>query len=111
MDNTANGIPPIKTTIGTRAWRARRGTTQFVGSTLGSALALSVACGAGVLLASQLRSGSPWTGLNVIASAAGKSPRRSKRYDATRTLLGAGLLAAGLVVIASVYQGARLARR
>lgn len=105
----SNGLPPIKTTIGTRGWRARRHTTRFMGSSLGSALVLSVACGAGLLLASQLRSGSPWTGLNVLASAAGKGARRPKRFDATRTLTGVGLLAAGLFVVSSLYQGGRLA--
>lgn len=105
----SDGLPPIKTTIGTRGWRARRQTTRFVGSSVSSALVLSVACGAGLLLASQLRSGSPWTGLNVLASAAGRGARRPKRFDTAKTLTGAGLLAAGLLLVASLYQGGRLA--
>lgn len=102
MVTNGSGLPPIKETIGTPAWRARR----VAGRTFGSALAMTVACGATMLVASQLRSGSPWASLNAMASAVGLGPRRAKkRFDMTTTLAGAGVLAAGFLAYAALYQG------
>lgn len=109
-DTSINGIPPIKTEIGTRAWRARRSTTRFMGRTFGSALAMSAACGAAMLVASQLRNGSPWAGLNAMATAVGLGPKRArKRFDASATLAGAGVLVGGFVLYAALYEGSLMA--
>lgn len=97
------GLAPIKETIGGRGARARR----LVGRSLGSALAMSVACGATMMVASQLRSGSPWAGLNAMATAVGLGPKKAKkRFDMAATIAGAGVLAAGFLVYASLYEGA-----
>ena len=105
------GIPPIKTTIGTRSWRARRTATRMASRTISSTLVLSLVSGAAMLLASQVRSGSPWTGLNGVAVALGLGPRHAKRrFDANATLVGAGALAAGLLLFAALCQGTRAVR-
>jgi hypothetical protein len=101
-----HGLPPIKETIGTQGWRARRA----VGRSFSSALALSAACGATMIVASHLRTGSPWFGLNAMATVAGLGPRKAKkRFDMSATLVGAGLLAAGMLVLAGLYQGTLVA--
>jgi hypothetical protein len=100
-------IPPVKEQIGTRAWRTRRATSRFLGQALASGLKLSAASGAAMLLASKLRSGSPWTGINALATTIGRGPRRAKRFDKVAALAGAGLLAAGFFLISSLYQGTR----
>ncbi len=101
-----HGLPPIKETIGTQGWRARRA----VGRSFSSALTLTMACGATLLVASRLRTGSPWLGLNALATAAGLGPRKAKRrFDMSATLAGAGLLAAGMFVLAGLYQGTLVA--
>jgi hypothetical protein len=103
---TSSGIPPIKETIGSKGWRARRNATRIFGRTLGSTLAMTAACGATMLVASQLRSGSPWAGLNAMATAVGLGPRRArKHFDGATTLAGAGVLAAGFLAYAVVYEG------
>jgi hypothetical protein len=100
-ERASYGLPPIKETIGGRGWRARR----LAGRSFGSALAMSVACGATMMIASQLRSGSPWAGLNAMATAVGLGPRKAKkRFDMTATIAGAGVLAAGFVVFAGLYE-------
>ncbi|MDB4934402.1 MAG: hypothetical protein JWP87_1374 [Labilithrix sp.] len=101
------GLPPIKETIGRRSWFGRRRSAPgFIGRTIGSTLAMTVACGATMLVASQLRSGSPWGGLNAMATAVGLGPRRArKRFDRSATLAGAGVLAAGLLAYAIIYEG------
>ena len=97
------GLAPIKETFGGRGARARR----LVGRSLGSALAMSVACGATMMVASRLRSGSPWAGLNAMATAVGLGPKKAKkRFDMTATIAGAGVLAVGLLV----YEGLTRAR-
>jgi hypothetical protein len=102
---TSTGIPPIKETIGTRGWRARRSGTRFVGRTIASTLAMTVACGATMLISSKLRSGSPWAGLNAMATAIGLGPRRARKtFDGMTTLAGAGVLAAGLLGYAVIYE-------
>lgn len=67
---------------------------------------MSVACGATMMVASQLRSGSPWAGLNAMATAVGLGPKKAKkakkRFDMTATIAGAGVLAAGFLVYASL---------
>jgi hypothetical protein len=100
-------IAPVKEEIGTRAWRARRATSRFLGRALASGLKLSAASGAAMLLASKLRSGSPWTGVNALATVIRRGPRRAKRFDRTAAVAGAAVLAAGVFVVASLYQGAR----
>lgn len=105
---SGSGIPPIKETIGTSGWRARR----VVRRSFGSALTMSIACGATMLVASQLRSGSPWAGLNAVAAAVGLGPRKAKkRFDTSTTLAAAGALTAGFLVLAGLYQTARAAMR
>jgi len=105
------GIPAIKTTIGSSSWRARRTASMVVGRTIGSTVVLSLAGGAAMLVASRLTSGSPWTGLNGVAALVGLGSRRAKRrFDASATLVGAGVLAAGLLLFASLFQGTRTMR-
>ena len=59
-----------------------------------------------MMVASQLRSGSPWAGLNAMATAVGLGPKKAKkRFDMTATIAGAGVLAAGFLVYASLYEG------
>lgn len=97
-------LPPIKETIGTSGWRARR----FVGRSLGSALAMSIATGATMMLASKLRSGSPWSGLNTMSGALRLGPKKAKkRFDVRATMAGAGVLLAGFAVLAGLYRAAR----
>ena len=101
-----HGVPPIKETIGTQGWRARRA----VGRSFSSALMLSAACGAALLVASRVRTGSPWLGLNSLATVSGLGPRKTrKRFDMSATIAGAGVLAAGILVLAGLYQGTLVA--
>ena len=105
------GIPPIKETIGTRRWRARRATARYLGQTIGSTLAMSAAFAIASLVTSHVRSGSPWAGLNGMAVAAGVGRRRARgRFESSTTLAGLGVLAAGVLAVAAVYQGIRRAR-
>jgi hypothetical protein len=104
---TSGGIPPIKETIGTPGWRARRSGMRLFGRTIGSTLAMTAACGATMLIASQLRSRTPWAGFNAMATAVGLGPRRArKHFDGTTTVAGLGVLAAGFLAYAVVYEGA-----
>ena len=103
-----HGLPPIKETIGTPGWHARRA----VGRSFSSALTMSIAAGATMLVASHLRTGSPWLGLNTMATVLGLGPRKAKkRFDMGATLGAAGVLAAGMLVLAGLYQGALTATR
>jgi hypothetical protein len=111
--HNGSGMPPIKMTIGTPAWRARRATSRYLGRTVSSTLALSAASAAALLVASQVRLGSPWMGLNMIAEAAGVGAVRARkrpRFDAGATLAGAGVVALGLFAIAAAFEGIRAAR-
>jgi hypothetical protein len=107
-----SGIPPIKETIGTPAWRARRGATRYLGRSLGSALTMSAMTAASMLIASQLRSGTPWAGLNAMAGAVGLGPKRPrKRFDQNATVAGAGLLFAGFLALGAIYEGSLMATK
>lgn len=97
MGTTTNsGIPAIKTRIGTRGWRARRRTSRVLGNLVVAGLALSVPVGA-TMLASKVRTGSALTGFDAMAKALGLRPR--KRTGPLVALAGAGILAAGLLVV------------
>ena len=105
------GIPPIKTTIGTRGWRARRATSRYVGQTMSSALTMSAGSTIATLLVSQLRARSPWAGLNALARLFGLGRTRARgRFESSTTLAGVAVLAGGFLALAALYQGIRRAR-
>lgn len=74
---------------------------------LKTGVALTAASGATMMISSALERGSPWAGLNAMATAVGVRKRRfGARFDADVTPLGMALLTGGLLAWGIAYEGA-----
>src|SRR4051794_34075564 len=80
-------------------------TTLTKGLTTGATMAAATA--ATMMVASSLRLGSPWAGLNAMAGAVGAGGRRPRAcFDARVTPIGLAVLAGGLLAWGMAYEGA-----
>jgi protease I len=69
-------------------------------------VALTAASGATMMTSSAIERGSPWAGLNAMASAVGLRRRRPRDdFDASVTPIGLALLTGGLLAWGLAYQG------
>jgi len=70
-------------------------------------VALTAASGTTMMISSAIERGSPWAGLNAMATALGVQKRRvSDRFTTDVTPYGMGALAGGLLIWGLAYQGA-----
>lgn len=72
---------------------------------LGTGAVLAASTAAAMMIAGRLERGSPWVGVNALASAVGAGGRRVRnRFDPVATPVGLAILAGGLLALGFVYE-------
>jgi|GEM_PF-3862142 len=105
-------VPKIKESIGVQSWKTERNVASVALRSIVTGVAMSAACGAAMLVSGAARSGSPWAGINSMATAFGIGPKRApKRFAGATSVAAAAILVGGLIGMAAVYEGALVATR
>ncbi|EYF05770.1 type 1 glutamine amidotransferase domain-containing protein [Chondromyces apiculatus] len=81
--------------------------THTVTRGLKAGAAMTAACGATMMVSSAIQRGTPWAGLNAMATAVGVRRRRfGKHFDADVSVPGLAVLTGGLLAWGIFYEGA-----